>query len=88
MTLGCREAALKQAAANPTATRLPALILIRGRKLAKGAVELAGAAELAAAELAGRVRALGRRRPEATLSEPILSVPTQYAKKPLLRCSE
>jgi hypothetical protein len=33
----------------------------------------------------GYVRVVGRRRPEAQLSEPIVSVPTQYAKKPLLR---
>ena len=33
----------------------------------------------------GYVRAVGRRRPDAPLHEPILSVPTQYTKTPLLR---
>ena len=33
----------------------------------------------------GYVRVVGRRRAEAQLLEPIVSVPTQYAKKPLLR---
>ena len=36
----------------------------------------------------GYVRLLGRRRAEARLDEPILSVPGKYAKKPLLRNSE
>ena len=36
----------------------------------------------------GYVRVVGRRRAEAQLSEPIVSVPTQYTKKPLLRGSE
>jgi len=36
----------------------------------------------------GYVRALGRRRADAPVSEPIESVPTQYAKKPLLRGPE
>jgi cyclopropane fatty-acyl-phospholipid synthase-like methyltransferase len=36
----------------------------------------------------GYVRVVGRRRVEAQLSEPIVSVPTQYAKKPLLRGSD
>ena len=35
----------------------------------------------------GYVRVVGRRRAEALLAEPIVSVPTQYAKKPLLRGS-
>ena len=33
----------------------------------------------------GYVRVVGRRRVEAQLTEPVVSVPTQYAKKPLLR---
>ncbi len=36
----------------------------------------------------GYVRVVGRRRAEARLDEPIVSVPTQYTKKPLLRSSE
>ena len=36
----------------------------------------------------GYVRVVGRRKTEAPLYEPILSVPAQYAKKPLLRGSE
>ena len=36
----------------------------------------------------GYVRVVGRRRAEATLSEPVVSVPMQYVKKPLLRGSE
>lgn len=36
----------------------------------------------------GYVRVLGRRRAEAQLPEPIVSVPAQYLKKPLLRGSE
>jgi SAM-dependent methyltransferase len=35
----------------------------------------------------GYVRVVGRRRAGAQLTEPILSVPTQYVKKPLLRGS-
>jgi cyclopropane fatty-acyl-phospholipid synthase-like methyltransferase len=35
----------------------------------------------------GYVRAVGRRRVEAQLTEPIISVPTAYMKKPLLRGS-
>jgi cyclopropane fatty-acyl-phospholipid synthase-like methyltransferase len=35
----------------------------------------------------GYVRAVGPRRPEVTHTHPILSVPTQYANKPLLRSS-
>ena len=33
----------------------------------------------------GYVRAVGRRRPDVRLPEPIVSVPTQYTQKPLLR---
>jgi SAM-dependent methyltransferase len=33
----------------------------------------------------GYVRAIGRRRADAPLSEPVTSVPTQYERKPLLR---
>ena len=36
----------------------------------------------------GYVRVVGRRRADAQLTEPIVSVPTQYVKKPLLRGSE
>jgi SAM-dependent methyltransferase len=36
----------------------------------------------------GYVRVVGRRRDEAQVSEPIMSVPTQYQKKPLRRDSE
>lgn len=33
----------------------------------------------------GYVRMVGRRRPDVALEEPLLSIPTEYAKKPLLR---
>ncbi len=36
----------------------------------------------------GYVRVVGRRRAEARLYDPIVSVPMQYSKKPLLRSSE
>ena len=36
----------------------------------------------------GYVRLVGRRRAEARLDEPIVSIPGGYSKKPLLRCSE
>jgi SAM-dependent methyltransferase len=36
----------------------------------------------------GYVRAVGRRRPEARLEEPIVSIPVQYTKTPLLRSGE
>ena len=36
----------------------------------------------------GYVRVVGRRRAAAQLPEPIVSVPTQYVKKPLLRRQE
>jgi SAM-dependent methyltransferase len=36
----------------------------------------------------GYVRLVGRRRAEANLEEPIVSVPKQYTKKPLFRCEE
>jgi ubiquinone/menaquinone biosynthesis C-methylase UbiE len=36
----------------------------------------------------GYVRVAGRRRPEAKLDEPIVSIPTRYEKKPLLRNSD
>ncbi len=36
----------------------------------------------------GYVRVVGRRKPEAQLQEPIVSVSTQYEKQPLLRVSE
>jgi hypothetical protein len=35
--------------------------------------------------LIGYVRIVGRRRPDAQLEEPIVSIPTQYTRKPLLR---
>jgi hypothetical protein len=34
------------------------------------------------------VRLVGRRRAEARLDEPIVSIPSDYAKKPLLRSAE
>ncbi len=36
----------------------------------------------------GYVRLVGRRRGEARLDEPIVSIPSEYAKKPLLRSQE
>ena len=36
----------------------------------------------------GYVRVVGRRRAEARLDEPIVSIPSEYTKKPLLRSSE
>ena len=36
----------------------------------------------------GYVRSVGRRRREAQLDEPIVSVPSEYVQKPLLRSSE
>ena len=36
----------------------------------------------------GYVRLVGRRRAEANLEEPIVSIPRQYTKKPLLRSEE
>ncbi len=36
----------------------------------------------------GYVRLVGRRRVEARLDEPIVSIPSEYAKKPLLRSQE
>src|SRR3954469_14067608 len=36
----------------------------------------------------GYVRAVGRRRADAPLHEPIVSVPAQYTERPLLRSSE
>jgi hypothetical protein len=33
----------------------------------------------------GYVRLVGRRRSDVTLEEPVVSVPTEYTKKPLLR---
>jgi len=36
----------------------------------------------------GYVRVVGRRRAEVQLSEPVISVPTEYVKKPLLRGSD
>src|SRR5213593_1704213 len=54
------------------------------------AVAPENAVELAALEAdrgrhLGYARAVGRRRADATLQEPIVSVPTQYAARPLLR---
>jgi cyclopropane fatty-acyl-phospholipid synthase-like methyltransferase len=51
------------------------------------------AAEIAALEAdrghhLGYVRAVGRRRADAPLSEPIVSLPIQYTERPLLRSSE
>ena len=36
----------------------------------------------------GYVRVVGRRRPDAPLYDPVVSVPMQYTKKPLLRGAE
>jgi cyclopropane fatty-acyl-phospholipid synthase-like methyltransferase len=36
----------------------------------------------------GYIRVVGRRRPEAAVYEPVVSIPAQYAKKPLRRGSE
>jgi SAM-dependent methyltransferase len=36
----------------------------------------------------GYVRAVGRRRADAPLYDPVVSIPSQYAKKPLLRSAE
>jgi hypothetical protein len=36
----------------------------------------------------GYVRAVGRRRAEAHLFDPLMSVPVDYSKQPLLRGSE
>jgi len=36
----------------------------------------------------GYVRAVGRRRPGVTLADPVVSIPSQYTKKPLLRKDE
>src|SRR5205814_2778509 len=47
-----------------------------------------GALEADSGSHLGYVRVVGRRKAEAPLYEPILSVPAQYAKKPLLRGSE
>lgn len=57
------------------------------RAVAPGnAVEIA-AIEADAGRLLGYVRAVGRRRPEARLDEPITSIPPRYARRPLLRDS-
>jgi SAM-dependent methyltransferase len=45
------------------------------------------ALEADAGGLLGYVRVVGRRRAEAPLMEPVVSVPAQYAQKPLLRGS-
>lgn len=47
-----------------------------------------GALEADAGSQLGYVRVVGRRRAEAQLPPPILSVPTEYVKQPLLRDSE
>ena len=36
----------------------------------------------------GYVRLVGRRRAQARLEDPIVSIPTQYTRKPLLRSEE
>ena len=43
------------------------------------------AVEADAGSYLGYVRVVGRRRAEAHLLDPFLSVPAQYTKKPLLR---
>jgi cyclopropane fatty-acyl-phospholipid synthase-like methyltransferase len=47
-----------------------------------------GALEADSGNNLGYIRVVGRRRNEAQLPEPIVSVPTQYVKKPLLRSAE
>jgi cyclopropane fatty-acyl-phospholipid synthase-like methyltransferase len=47
-----------------------------------------GVLEADAGSHLGYVRVVGRRRPEVQLAEPIVSVPAQYLKRPLLRGSE
>ena len=44
--------------------------------------------KLIVADYLGYVRLVGRRRAEANLEEPIVSIPKQYTKKPLLRSEE
>jgi SAM-dependent methyltransferase len=44
-----------------------------------------GALEADAGQYFGYVRLIGRRRPDAPLSDPVASMPAQYTKKPLLR---
>jgi SAM-dependent methyltransferase len=51
------------------------------------AVELAALEEDAGRHF-GYVRVVGRRRPEAQLSEPVVSVPSTYVRQPLLRDSD
>ncbi len=51
------------------------------------AVEIA-ALEADRGRYLGYVRAVGRRRSDAPLSEPIVSMPPQYTERPLLRSSE
>ena len=46
-----------------------------------------GTLEADAGKHLGYVRAVGRRRSEVQLWEPVVSVPPQYVKKPLLRGS-
>ena len=41
--------------------------------------------ELDAGRNFGYVRVVGRRRPEAELFDPLMSLPAEYTKKPLLR---
>src|SRR5262245_6097796 len=47
-----------------------------------------GAMEADAGRNIGYVRVVGRRRSDAPVSEPVASVPSQYARKPLLRGRE
>ncbi len=44
-----------------------------------------GALEADAGRHLGYVRAVGRRRADVTLDEPIVTVPTEYVSQPLLR---
>jgi hypothetical protein len=46
-----------------------------------------GALEADAGRHLGYVRVVGRRRAEAPLYEPVVSIPAQYTRKPLLRGS-
>jgi SAM-dependent methyltransferase len=51
---------------------------------AQNTVEI-GAMEADAGRTIGYVRVVGRRRADAPVSEPVVSVPSEYVKKPLLR---
>jgi hypothetical protein len=58
------------------------------RVIAPGNAPEIGALEADRGSYLGYVRLVGRRRAEARLEEPIVSVPSEYVKKPLLRNAE